>query len=284
MGVRSGILDGLVKAERKKPVGDGCGLQGHAIVLPEPEPSANPVDGAVLLDEIVSAIQRYVVLPLHAARACACWVVHTFLAEHFLVSPRLSISSPTKGCGKTTLLDVLYRLVLRPLLASNVTPAAVFRVIEKYKPCLLIDEADTFLGINDELRGILNSGHRKGGAVLRVTGDDLEPRQFATFAPCGIALIGTLPPTLADRSIPVELNRRRPNEPVEIVPSRQGWPSGAAGTSGRAMGAGQCCSGCCGGSGNAGRDHQPRARQLAGAQGDRHRSRRQVARPHRRGS
>ena len=215
LGVRSGILDGLVKAERKKSAGDGSGLQGHAIKLPEPEPSENPVNGAALLDEIVSAIQRYVVLPMHAARACACWVLHTFLAEHFLVSPRLCISSPTKGCGKTTLLDVLYRLVSRPLLASNVTPAAVFRVIEKYKPCLLIDEADTFLGVNDELRGILNSGHRKGGSVLRVTGDDLEPRQFATFAPCGIALIGTLPPTLADRSIPIQLNRRRPNEPVE---------------------------------------------------------------------
>jgi Protein of unknown function (DUF3631) len=223
LGVRSGILDGLVKAERKKSAGDGSGLQGRAIEFPEPEPSANPVDGAALLDEIVSAIQRYIVLPLNAARACACWVVHTFLAEHFLVSPRLSISSPTKGCGKTTLLDVLYRLVQRPLLASNVTPAAVFRVIEKYKPCLLIDEADTFLSINDELRGILNSGHRKGGAVLRVTGDDLEPRQFATFAPCAIAMIGTLPPTLADRSISVELNRRRPNEPVESFrPDRAG--------------------------------------------------------------
>ena len=118
---------------------------------------------------------------------------------------------------------MLFRLVLRPLLASNVTPAAVFRVIEKYKPCLLIDEADTFLGVNDELRGILNSGHRKGGSVLRVTGDDLEPRQFATFAPCGIALIGTLPPTLADRSISIQLNRRRPNEPVELFrPDRAG--------------------------------------------------------------
>ena len=223
LGVRSGILDGLVKAERKKSTGDGSGLQGHAIELPEPKPWENPVDGAALLDEIVSAIQRYVVLPVHAARACACWVVHTFLVEHFLVSPRLSISSPTKGCGKTTLLDVLSRLVLRPLQASNVTPAATFRVIEKYKPCLLIDEADTFLGVNDELRGILNSGHRKGGAVLRVTGDDLEPRQFATFAPCGIALIGTLPPTLADRSIPVALNRRRPNEPIESFrPDRAG--------------------------------------------------------------
>jgi hypothetical protein len=51
--------------------------------------------------------------------------------------------------------------------------------------------------------------------VLRVTGDDQEPRQFATFGPCAIALIGTLPSTLADRSIAVDLNRRRPNERIE---------------------------------------------------------------------
>ena len=49
LGVRSGILDGLVKAERKKSAGDGSGLQGHAIELPEPKPSESPVDGAAYL-------------------------------------------------------------------------------------------------------------------------------------------------------------------------------------------------------------------------------------------
>ena len=222
MGVRATVLDALVAAERQGATVDGR-LQGHTVVLPEPEPWGTPVDGAALLDEIVREIERYVVLPEHSARACACWVVHTYLTENFLVSPRLSITSPTKGCGKTTLLDVVSRLVLRPLMASNVSPAAVFRVIEKYKPCLLIDEADTYLGVNDELRGVLNSGHRKGGAVLRVSGDSLEPRLFTTFGPCAIALIGELPPTLADRSISVELSRRRPNEPVEgFRPDRAG--------------------------------------------------------------
>ena len=219
MGVRAAILDKVVAAERK----DDGGGQGRALKLDEPEPWQEPVDGVALLDDVVAAIQQYVVLTDAAARACACWVLHTFMADRFLVSPRLSISSPTRGCGKTTLLDVLSRLVLRPLQASNVTPAAVFRVIDRCRPCLLIDEADTFLGVNDELRGILNSGHRKGGSVLRVTGDDHEPRQFATFGPCAIALIGNLPSTLADRSIPVELNRRRPGERVESYrPDRAG--------------------------------------------------------------
>ena len=154
--------------------------------------------------------KTYIVLSEHAARSCAVWTVYTFLAEHFLVSPRLCISSPVMGCGKSTLTDIISRLVLRPLKASNATAAAIFRVVEMHKPCLLIDEGDTFVELSEELRGILNSGHRHDGAVLRVVGEDLEPRLFATFSPCSVALIGELPPTLADRSILIGLKRRRP--------------------------------------------------------------------------
>jgi putative DNA primase/helicase len=62
----------------------------------------------------------------------------------------------------------------------------------------LIDEADTFLKENDELRGILNSGHRRGGQILRTVGEDYEPRQFLTWAPVAIAMIEQLPDTLHD--------------------------------------------------------------------------------------
>ena len=213
LGVRASMLDRLVKGERARlglDDGDSRRLQGRAVELPEPKPSEDPVDGASLLDAIVKAIQAYIVLSEHAARSCAVWTVYTFLAEHFLVSPRLCISSPVMGCGKSTLTDIISRLVLRPLKASNATAAAIFRVVEMHKPCLLIDEGDTFVQLSEELRGILNSGHRHDGAVLRVVGEDLEPRLFATFSPCSVALIGELPPTLADRSILIDLKRRRP--------------------------------------------------------------------------
>ena len=213
LGVRASVLDRLVQDERARlglDDGDSRRLQGRAVELPEPRPSEDPVDGASLLEAIVKAIQAYIVLSEHAARSCAVWTVYTFLAEHFLVSPRLCISSPVMGCGKSTLTDIISRLVLRPLKASNATAAAIFRVVEMHKPCLLIDEGDTFVQLSEELRGILNSGHRHDGAVLRVVGEDLEPRLFATFSPCSVALIGELPPTLADRSILIDLKRRRP--------------------------------------------------------------------------
>src|SRR5262245_42118308 len=216
MGFRTTILDRLVEGARAR-LGLSGGTtdrkQGHAVSFAEPEPWPDRVDGAALLDGIASAIRAHVVMPDHCRDLCALWVLHTYLIDRFLISPRLAIRSPTKGCGKTLLLDVLGRLVLRPLPSTNVTPAAIFRVIEAHRPTLLIDEADTFLSHNDELRGVLN-GNRKGSTVLRTVGDDHEPRAFATYSACAIALIGKLPDTLHDRAVTIDLKRRRPKERI----------------------------------------------------------------------
>jgi Protein of unknown function (DUF3631) len=212
--LRAAILDKLVQAERAKLGLNGDSKQGHAISFPEPEPWPQPVYGAELLDQIATAIRNHVVMSDAARDAAALWVLHTYLVDSFLVSPRLGVRSPIKGCGKTLLLDVLGRLVLRPLPTANVTPAAIFRVVEAHRPCLLVDEADTFLRENDELRGVLN-GNRKGSQVLRTVGDDHEPRAFATYSACAIALIGTLPDTLHDRAVTIDLKRRLRSEQVE---------------------------------------------------------------------
>jgi hypothetical protein len=78
---------------------------------------------------------------------------------------------------------LLARLAPRPLLSSNISPAALFRIVEKYCPTLLVDEADSFLRDKEELRGILNSGHTRDAAyVVRTVGDDNEPcRPFPRF-------------------------------------------------------------------------------------------------------
>jgi hypothetical protein len=93
-------------------------------------------------------------------------------------------------------------------------------VVEKYRPTLLIDEADTFLGDNDGLRGIINSGHRRSSAyVLRCEGDNLEPRSFSTWCPKAIALIGKLADTLEDRSIQIRMQRKTADDQVQRLRS-----------------------------------------------------------------
>jgi putative DNA primase/helicase len=211
--LRITALDGLVAAEHGEV--DGGDKQGRALNLPEPEPWPDPVNGANVLDELSAIVRQYVVLSASAADTVALWVAHTYLIGAFGISPRLAITSPEKRCGKTTLLDVLARLVVRPLPTSNATTAAIFRVVEMEQPTLLIDEADTFLKEDSELRGILNSGHRQGGSVLRVVGENHEPRSFSTYSACAIALIGKLPETLTDRSVAIDLRRRRPDEQIE---------------------------------------------------------------------
>jgi putative DNA primase/helicase len=175
------------------------------------------VDGAALLDEVTSAIHRYVVLRPHEADAVALWVlaVHAFNAWH--IFPRLLVTAPEMRCGKTTLLDLLLRLVPRPLGASNVTAAALFRTIEAARPTFLLDEADAWARHNEDLRSIIDGGHKRDASVVRTVGDNHEPRQFSLWAPMALAAIGHLARTIADRAIIIRLRRRRPDEPIESL-------------------------------------------------------------------
>ena len=79
----------------------------------------------------------------------------------------------------------------------------------------MLDEADSYARDNEDLRGVLDAGLRRDGAVIRTVGDDHEPRQFSAWAPVALAAIGHLPGTIEDRSIKIGLRRRRPDEPVE---------------------------------------------------------------------
>jgi putative DNA primase/helicase len=132
------------------------------------EPWQAEVSGAQLLDDIEQVFNRYIVLPEGAGIALALWTLHAWTADAGDISPFLVLISPTKRCGKTNTLIVLYYLAPRSELASNITPSALFRYIEDVRPTLLIDEADSFLKDNEEMRGILNSGHTKTAAhVIR---------------------------------------------------------------------------------------------------------------------
>lgn len=219
LGIRVGTLDAEVEKRRPRDesntADDG---RGGAIVLDEPEPWEYPVDGDVLLDAVRDVFLRYLILPAGAAVALALWVIHTYLLDVADASPILAISSPEKRCGKTALLEILQALTMKPLPASNITTAALFRTIEAYRPTLLIDEADSFLKDNEELRGVLNSGHRKATAIIiRTTGDDHEPKTFSTWCPKAIAAIGKLPGTLEDRAIIIMMRRKAKDEAVNRI-------------------------------------------------------------------
>lgn len=174
----------------------------------EPEPWEEPVDGADVLDEIEALLARHVVMSNEARHAAALWILFTWTVDSFDVAPILAVLSPVKRCGKTTLLTLLILLSRRAVAASNITPAAIFREVDEHHPTLIVDEADTWLGLRPETRGILNSGHTRPLAyVVRASGPNHSLQRFSTFAAKAIAAIGSLPTTIRDRSIVVPLSR-----------------------------------------------------------------------------
>jgi hypothetical protein len=142
--------------------------QFTAGVQPEPVPWPDLVDGIVLFNELTTALGRYLALPEGALEAMALWILFTHAFDAAEVSPRLALLSPVPECGKTTAFSILSRLVRRALLASNVSAAVVYRVIERDRPTLLMDEGETYMEGREDYRGILNSGHTPDAAsVLR---------------------------------------------------------------------------------------------------------------------
>jgi hypothetical protein len=180
----------------------------------DPELWPEPVDGEELLDALSALIARHVVIDEHAKTAVSLFTVLTYLTETVDVLPLLVLQSPTKRCGKTRLLGVLDRTVRRPFSCVSVTPATLYRSIEKWHPTLLIDEADNLFkdsqgNDNAELRTVINSGHTRDHAwVPRCVGDQYEVQNFSTWSPKVIALVGKLPDSMFDRSIAVQLQRR----------------------------------------------------------------------------
>jgi hypothetical protein len=179
------------------------------------------VDGARLLDQVAAYIRRFVSLSESQTRVAAVWTAHTHAFEAADATPYLAITSAEKQSGKSRLLEVLDLVVENPWFTGKVTAAVLIRKIDTDRPTLLLDESDAAFGGEQEyaetLRGVLNTGHRRGGTASCCIGQgaNITFKDFSTFCPKVIAGIGKLPDTVADRAIPIRLKRAARGERVE---------------------------------------------------------------------
>ena len=210
IGCQLSTLDAEVAALRAPVYAAAPGGQGRPLEWPEPELYDVPVNGSRMLDDLAGVVSDHVELPPEHAAAIALWIVHAWLHDRLEISTFLNITSATKRCGKSLLLEVIAEFVPRPLnVGAALTPAALFRAIEAAEPTLLLDEVDTYLREAPELRGALCGSQRRSSAcAIRCVGDDFEPRAFSTWAPKVFAGIGGMPDTVLDRSIVITMERR----------------------------------------------------------------------------
>jgi hypothetical protein len=193
--------------------------------------------GAMILDDIMIFLGRFVAYPSEAAKiAHTLWIAHTHAMGSWESTPRIAFLSPEPGSGKTRALEITELLVPRAVEAVNVTPAYLFRKVGNPDdmPTILFDEIDTVFGPrakeNEEIRGLLNAGHRRGAVAGRAVSNgrgSVSTEEIQAYCPVAMGGLGGLPDTLLSRSVIIRMRRRLPNEVVEPfrrrVHAREGW-------------------------------------------------------------
>lgn len=199
--------------------------------------TGHDLDGAEILRAVEGFLHRFVAYPSdHARVAHVLWIGHAHLMDAWESTPRLAFLSPEPASGKSRALEITELLVPRPVQAVNVSPPYIFRKVadEAGRPTILFDEIDTVFGPkakeNEEIRGLLNAGHRKGAVAGRcvVRGNTIGTEEIEAYCAVAVAGLGSLPDTILSRSVVVRMRRRAPGETVEPYRRRHHGPGGEA--------------------------------------------------------
>jgi hypothetical protein len=100
LGVRAAVLDSQVAKKRRKlgleTDADDDG-QGRILKIIDVMPWPEAVEGDHVLTALSAALKTYAVMSEASANTIACWVLHTWLVDHFTISrsPRRQ-----KGAGR----------------------------------------------------------------------------------------------------------------------------------------------------------------------------------------
>jgi hypothetical protein len=181
---------------------------------PMPEPlSSAPESIDQTFDAIAKFIRKHLVCSDHQLTVLTLWVVHTYCFDLFAATPYLNIVSPENQSGKTICLQLLSLLSCKPWMPSGIPKSRIMSHIAKSQPTLLLDDWDTLFRPSgaQPIVGFLNAGstgsHRKP--------DDPEHDDSPlNFCPKAFAGLGCLPASLADRCLPITLQRKKPKESV----------------------------------------------------------------------
>ncbi|SDM90943.1 Protein of unknown function [Lentzea albidocapillata subsp. violacea] len=187
-----------------------------------PTPTALP--GHEVLDQVRDFVARFSVFPHeHCAPMLALWYAHTWVADAFYTTPRLILSSPEPGSGKTRVLEIAQHLTREAEMTAGGSAAALVRMVAAGPITILMDEVDAVFGVggtgNEDVRQMLNLGYKRSAKIPKAKGDPatgFTVDRLPIFAPAALAgLVGRMPDTITTRAITIHLRKRRHDERVE---------------------------------------------------------------------
>lgn len=182
------------------------------------------------IGNLAGYIRDFIVVPDQLACVIAAWVAASHLCAEWERFPHLGVTSPEKRSGKTKLLQVLEPVLPNPFNASNISAAAIWRMIEDTSLSLMIDEAQHLKRGGSEssqvISELLNSAIDRDAIVIRCVGQEHTPTPFHIYCPKIVACIGELDGVLADRCLPIGLSRKTDEDKVRRCFSRDFKPYG----------------------------------------------------------
>jgi hypothetical protein len=135
-------------------------------------------------------IHKYVGLSEFFEKLSAYYVLFTWLYDRFDTLPYLRVIGDY-GTGKSRFLHTVGAISYKPAFASGATTVSpIFRIIDKYRGTLILDEADyKYSGADAEIIKILNCGYQKGFPVIRseLRKNEYEPIPYNVYCPKLIA-------------------------------------------------------------------------------------------------
>ncbi len=181
-----------------------CGLPGK----PDLES-----DDPNLLGDIAAFIAAHLEFP--DDRYChllAAWVVCTWIHERMDYAPRLIFYGPTRS-GKSRALKVLRLLSYRGLELINPSGAALFRIIEHYRPTVLIDEYHSLVGDRVfEIDLLFKGGYENGSKIPRAKREGREVDFFEAFSFLAVATKKLPAEDLQNRAVLVSMLEKSKGE------------------------------------------------------------------------
>lgn len=188
VGYMDSFIDNKLGWERKIIPIEGEEIEKGAILLPT---KAEEYESDEKLDEeIRTFIRKWLDIPEDTIQFALWNIKRSWVYERFHTLNYLRALGDT-GMGKSRFLDTLGYIHYKPIATSGATTAApVFRIIDKWKGTLIIDEAD--LKKSDESQDIvkiINQGYEKGKYIMRCDTEDNNKIKF--FDPYCPKILGT---------------------------------------------------------------------------------------------
>lgn len=182
------------------------------------EPWHTPVDLLVVLDRLRAEFELLIDAEPHVIDLLVAYAAATHWHSQCTEFPLLGILAAGYGSGKSAALGVMKLSSRRGVVVSDASAASVFRAVDKYSPCLCLDEGYQLAGDQDDgdddqcmLRKMLKACHQRETAWVSRAVPDGEggytPHTFNVWAPISFSLNGILGPQIMSRSVVANMRR-----------------------------------------------------------------------------